>query len=112
MGPYIQQSPLEEKLGQILDSWSAVNVHHSTPLTTNLFPCEYQEVWVDLFIKYNTPLPSSAAVERLFSQGSEILRAKRAAMASSNFEKFIFMKGNMTLFRMQEESEEEEITDN
>ena len=64
---------------------------------------------MDMFIKYNTPLASSAAVERLFSQGSDILRPKRASMASSNFEKFIFMKGNMTLFRMKEKSDDEEI---
>ena len=66
---------------------------------------------MDLFIKYNTPLASSVAVERLFSQGSDILRPKRASMASSNFEKFLFMKGNMTLFRMEEEEEEEEEND-
>ena len=63
-------------------------------------------------IKYNTPLAISEDLERLLSQGSDILKPKRAAIASSNFETFIFMKGNMTLSRMQEESyEEEEIID-
>ncbi|KAL7634771.1 UNVERIFIED_CONTAM: hypothetical protein RMT77_015148 [Armadillidium vulgare] len=96
----MQPTPLEDKLEQTLDSWAGINIHPNTPLTRNLFPCEYQEVWVNLFIKYNTPLASSAAVERMFSRGSDFLRPKRAAMASNNYEKFIFMKGNITLFTM------------
>jgi hypothetical protein len=104
----MQPTPLEHKLEQALHSWAGINVHLSTPLTMNLFPVEYQAVWVDLFIKYNMPLSSSAAVERLFSQGSDILRPKRAAMTSSNFEKFVFMKGNMTLFKMKKNEIEEE----
>lgn len=104
---------MELKLEQALGSWVGIDVHLSTPLTVNLFPVEYQEVWVNLFIKYNTPLPSSAAVERMFSQGSDILRPKRAAMTSSNFENFVFMKGNMNLFKMQnkEIEEKEDETD-
>ncbi len=31
-----------------------------------------------LFVRYNTPVPSSAAVELFFSQGKDILRDKRA----------------------------------
>ena len=31
-----------------------------------------------LFVWYNTPVPSSAAVERFFSQGKDILMDKRA----------------------------------
>lgn len=50
---------------------------------------------VKLFVKYNTPIPSSAAVERMFSIGKEILRAKRCLLADSTFEKLMFMKGNV-----------------
>jgi len=45
-------------------------------------------------IKFNTPVPSSAAVERFFSQGKDILKAKRASLADETFEMLMFMRGN------------------
>ena len=51
-------------------------------------------VLMDLFIKYNRAIPSSAAVERLFSVGKNILRAKRASLSDANFEMLMFIKGN------------------
>ena len=53
-----------------------------------------EQVLIDLFIKYNTAVPSSVAVERLFSIGKDILRAKRAVLSDGNFERLMFMKGN------------------
>ena len=50
-----------------------------------------------MFIKYNTPLPSSAAVERLFSKGSDVLRAKRSSLTADNFETLLFIRGNLQL---------------
>ncbi|KAG0712264.1 hypothetical protein GWK47_018881 [Chionoecetes opilio] len=53
---------------------------------------------VDLAVhKYNTALPSSAAVERMFSTAGDVLRPKRASMTSDRFEKLVFTKGNMQL---------------
>jgi hypothetical protein len=43
---------------------------------------------------YNTAVPSSAAVERFFSQGKDILRAKRATLSDYNFEMLMFLRGN------------------
>ena len=63
---------------------------------------------MNLLIKYNTPLPISAAVERIFSIGGDILRAKRSALTAFNFEQLIFMKGNMDLLSFEEDIEEEE----
>lgn len=53
-----------------------------------------EPVLCKLFMRYNTPVPSSAAVERFFSQGKDILRAKRASLSDKNFEVLMFMRGN------------------
>ena len=53
-----------------------------------------EPVLIDLFVKYNTAIPSSATVERLFSIGKDILTPKRATLSDENFEKLMFMKGN------------------
>ncbi|KAG0721706.1 hypothetical protein GWK47_045901 [Chionoecetes opilio] len=50
----------------------------------------------------------SAAVERLFSQGADIIKAKRASLTSANFERLIFMKGNMDLLKMELSPEDSE----
>ena len=47
-----------------------------------------------LFIEFNTPIPSSAGVERLFSLGKEVLRPKRAGLSDTHFEMLVFLKGN------------------
>ena len=49
----------------------------------------------NVFIKLNTPLPSSAAVERLFSLGKDVLRPKRASLSDEHFEMMVFLKGNL-----------------
>jgi hypothetical protein len=57
----------------------------------------YEPVLVKLFTRFNTPIPSSAAVERFFSQGKDILRAKRSSLADKNFEMLMFLRGNRHL---------------
>jgi hypothetical protein len=44
-----------------------------------------EQALVKTFLKYITPLPSSAAVERLFSTGKDVLRAKRASLSDGAF---------------------------
>ncbi len=51
-----------------------------------------------LFRKYNTALPSSASVERMFSKGSLVFQTKRHSLLDSNFEIHVFMKSNVSLF--------------
>ncbi|XP_007566495.1 uncharacterized protein LOC103147880 isoform X1 [Poecilia formosa] len=50
-----------------------------------------EQVLIDLFTKYNTPVPSSAAVWHLFCQSHDILRA---GVSDVGFESLMFMKGN------------------
>ena len=47
-----------------------------------------------LYSARDTAIPSSAAVERLFSIGKDILTAKRAKLSDAKFERLMFMKGN------------------
>ena len=85
-------------------------VQHPRSRTTpswrrSLFP---ENVWVRLFLQYNTALPSSASVKRVFSYGSDILRAKRTSLAAQNFEALVFMKGSMKMLKKAHEVEYEE----
>ena len=61
---------------------------------------------MELFLKYNTSLLSSAAVERPFTTPRYILRAKRYSMDEVTFEELVLLKGNMNLL---EEEEDEEL---
>ncbi len=51
---------------------------------------------IDLFIEYNTPVLSSAGVERLFSQVEDILRPKRCSLKEDRFHQLMFMRGKDT----------------
>lgn len=48
----------------------------------------------NLFLKYNTPLPSSAPVERVFSHAGLILSKKRGKLGDNYFEKILLLKRN------------------
>lgn len=51
----------------------------------------------ELFIKYNTPLQSSVAVERLFSNAGMITTPKRKCMTDEYFEMLLIIKANSFL---------------
>ena len=53
-----------------------------------------RDAWLQKFKKFNTAIPSLAAVERLFAVGSDILRSKRSSMTKENFEKFVLLREN------------------
>lgn len=94
---------LEEEVGKEVDSWGAIVGTSIMKISPANFPKEHKQDWVNCFIKYNTPLPSSASAERLFSFGSDILRPKRASLTNLNFENLTFMKGNLKLVKRERE---------
>ena len=51
-----------------------------------------------LFVKYNTALPSNAAVERPFLTGKDALRPKRAGLSDEHFNMLVFLKGNFNKY--------------
>jgi len=50
-----------------------------------------------LFLKYNTPIPSSAPVGHLFSFGGLIHTAKRNRLSDKMFERLLMLKANANL---------------
>ena len=52
--------------------------------------------WVKVFLKYsyNTGIPSSAAIEHVFSVGSDVMKPKRVTLTSENFERLVFIQEN------------------
>ena len=81
----------EEDLKKAFEIWNKLKVKRTTPLSVYLLPQQHREVWLDLFIKYNTPVPPSAVVEKLFSLGSNVLRPKKSSLTDENFEKLVFL---------------------
>lgn len=100
-----QEQTLQEKVNNEIKNWSKIVPKGSLEVSTSLFPLEFRDAWVTLFVRYNTPLPSSASIERVFSYGSAILRPKRATLAAENFEALVFLKGNLPLLRKAHEVE-------
>ena len=70
-----------------LDEWLERTRGKVTP---HCFPFLHREAWIYAFEKYNT-VSSSAAVERVFAVGSDILRPKRASPTAENLERFVLL---------------------
>jgi hypothetical protein len=75
---------------EIVNTWMATK--RSDELKDEDF--QLKPVLMELFRQYNTPVPSSAGVERLFSQAGDILRPKRISLSEDRFHQLMFMRGN------------------
>ena len=76
-------------IGKRLDEWvESVN----DKITKDCFPAYKKDAWLQKFKRFNTTILSSAAVERLFSVGPDILPSKRSSMTKENFEKFVLLR--------------------
>lgn len=62
--------------------------------TKNLLVLEETSNIKKVFIEHNTPLPSSASVERIFSVSNAILTKRRGRITDDHFEKVMFLKCN------------------
>jgi hypothetical protein len=62
--------------------------------TENLQVLNAYPIIKKLFLKYNTALPTSAAVERIFSLGGRILSPLRTKLGDFNFESLMFLRSN------------------
>lgn len=45
----------------------------------------------------------------MFCSAGDILRPKRSSLTASNFQEFVFMRGNMELLGFKEEEEDQEM---
>ncbi|KAG0728629.1 hypothetical protein GWK47_032094 [Chionoecetes opilio] len=96
---------LSNKMGKELERWSSEKQWNKL-LEQATFPALSHAAWVDVFLKYNTAIYSSAPVERLSCQGADIMKAKRASLTSDNFDRLVFMKGNLIKMELSPEDSE------
>ncbi|KAG0729884.1 hypothetical protein GWK47_029417 [Chionoecetes opilio] len=83
---------LSNKMGKDLESWCSEKQRNKLLEQTCL-------------LSTTRPYP---ALERLFSQGSDIMKAKQASLTSDIFERLVFMKGNMDLLNVELSPEDSE----
>jgi len=80
------ENPETDKLQNVFNDYS--NSFPKLPLTV------FSEEILKLYIQYNTSIPSSAHVERLFSAGGQLFDGSRGSMSDDNFEMTLLLKFN------------------
>lgn len=69
--------------------------YYNTVYTEDLKILNSLPMMKQMFVKFNTSLPSSASVERLFSVAGDICTKKRARITDQNFENTLLYKINI-----------------
>ena len=77
----LESSP-DSEIADYLKSAYEMNVLNNFPMIKKIF------------LRLNTPTPSSAPVERLFSLGSLVLTPKRNRLSDARFEKLVLLRYN------------------
>ena len=81
-------------VNKTIEDWMATTKPTwKTQFQLESFPVFHRRTWVEVFLKYNTGIPSSAAIERVFV-GSAVVKPKRATLSSENFERLVFIREN------------------
>ena len=76
----------------ILDNFLSVGHESQAKCLNTLLPILPNTTLRELFIKYITFIPSTAAVERLFSLEKDVLKSKRAGLSVQHFEMLVVLK--------------------
>ena len=72
---------------------------YSEEATTDLIISHKYPVAREVFVKFNSPIPSSAPVERLFSFGGWIHTEKRNRSRDSTFETLLLLKADASFMK-------------
>jgi len=78
--------------GAAVNNLKAIN--YLTEANTSLSSLQSYPAVQAVFVRYNTSLTSSAAVERLFSCAGLIATSQRNRLSDSTFEKLLMLKAN------------------
>ena len=78
-------------VNKTIEDWMATKPTWKTQFQLKSFPVFHRRAWIEFFFKYNTGIPSSAAIERVFSVRSDVMKPKRATLSSENFERMVFI---------------------
>ena len=92
--PSLKSSHAQESSKQ-LDAYQACSAHQMDPLKSLPAVCK-------LSVKLNTPLPASAAGERLFSIAGLVFSPPKAYPDPCNFENQLLLKINSTFVDLKE----------
>ena len=85
-----KRNNVKNGIREMVDRYLLSDTEEDFASTLNNFPLPIKRA----FIKYNTSVPSSAHVERLFSAGGLVFDELRGKMSDENFEVALLLKFN------------------